>query len=152
MRDLLIRPAKSTDIEGIKQAFRSSVWGIDDSIYNADQKRAWEAAIPADSWPTRILEFRFLVASLDEKIVGFASHSEHRLEDLYVAAEASGQGVGSLLLAEVLKDYSGKEITLTASLNAEQIYLKFGFIEEERFTRTIGSVEVWCIHMKRPIV
>ena len=147
-----VRPAKSTDVEAIKEVFVSSVWGIDEDFYNTEQRRAWEAAIAQDSWSTRMLEFRFFVAISHGAVVGFASHSEFQLEDLYVSAKAGGHGVGSLLLGRVLEGYSDREISLTASLNAEPIYRKFGFVEEDRFTRTIGTVEVICIRMKRPFV
>jgi L-amino acid N-acyltransferase YncA len=149
---ITIREAGPSDCPAINRVFVSAIGAIDDSVYTEIQKRAWEGAIAPDSWPIRMLEFRFLVAEVDGQIVGFASYSENRIEDVYVHSDHERRGVGGKLLRKVFDLLDQTEISLTASLNAESFYRGFGFLVLERHSREVGSVQVPCIRMTRPVV
>ncbi len=152
MMKVTIRPAEYVDAAEIHRVFLSAIRAIDDSYYNQAQRDAWEAAILPESWPTRMLELRFIVAEFDGEIVGFASWSETVLEHIYVVGIRGRKGIGSALIESVLENFRDKEVGLIASNNAVSFYARFGFIEEERLIKQLGSVGVPCIRMKRPVV
>ncbi len=146
---LTIRDAKPEDAPALHQIFVSAIWNIDDSFYDQEQKRAWENAVEADSWSTRILEFAFIVAEINDRVMGFASWSNTKLEHLYVAADSGRKAVGSTLMHAVLSNFEEKEIELIASNNAHSFYLRFGFVDQEHLIKQLGQVDVPCIRMKR---
>jgi predicted N-acetyltransferase YhbS len=149
---LTIREAKPDDAAALHQIFVSAIWDIDDSFYDQEQKRAWENAVEADSWSTRMLELAFIVAEINGCIVGFASWSDTKLEHLYVAAESGRKAVGTTLMKTVLSKFERKEIELVASNNAHSFYLRFGFVDQEHLVKQLGYVAVPCIRMKRSLV
>lgn len=146
---LTIRDAKPEDAAALHKIFVSAIWNIDDSFYDQAQKRVWENAVEADSWSTRMLELAFIVAVINDRVVGFASWSETKLEHLYVAPASGRQAAGSTLMQAVLSQFEEKEIELIASNNAHSFYLRFGFVDQERLIKQLGQVDVPCIRMKR---
>ena len=150
--DLSIRNAKPEDAEKMHQVFVSAIWDIADSVYDQIQKQAWEDAVQADSWSTRMIELNFIVGTMESEVVGFASWSHTRLEHLYVAPMCGRQGIGSALLNEVLSHFTERDIELIASNNAHAFYTKIGFKDEEHLIKQLGTVDVPCIRMKRPAV
>ncbi len=149
---LIIRDAKPEDSVAMHRIFLSAIWEIEDSFYNQAQKLAWENAVQADSWTTRMIELAFIVAVKQDEVVGFASWSDTKLEHLYVAPSYGRQGIGSALLNEVLSHFSERDIELIASNNAHAFYTKIGFADEEQLIKQLGPVDVPCIRMKRPSV
>ena len=149
---IVIRPAEVKDAESIHGVFVSAIRAIDDSIYDSAQKKAWEEAVKADSWVTRMLELAFYVAVIDDEIVGFASWSDSKLEHLYVASGFGRRGIASKLMLSVLAHFITRDVELVASNNAAGFYAQFGFIEDEVLIKQLGPVEVGCIRMIRPAV
>lgn len=150
--ELSIRNAKPEDADDLHRIFVSAIWDIDDSVYDQIQKQAWEDAVQADSWSTRMIELNFIVATKESEVVGFASWSQVRLEHLYVAPNYGRQGVGSKLMQAVLTHFNDKDIEVIASNNAHFLYSRFGFVDEEYLIKQLGQVDVPCIRMKRPAV
>ena len=150
--ELSIRNAKPEDADDLHRIFVSAIWDIDDSVYDQIQKQAWEDAVQADSWSTRMIELNFIVATKESEVVGFASWSQVRLEHLYVAPNFGRQGVGSKLMQAVLTHFNDKDIEVIASNNAHFLYSRFGFVDEEYLIKQLGQVDVPCIRMKRPAV
>ena len=125
---------------------------------------AWEASAFAENDAGRVdrqrlrEEFRafgldfaptMLVADLNGVAVGWGAREgqDHLVSDLWVAPEAQGRGIGSLLLAELVEQvrragYPAAELeTLASNAQAVGLYQRHGFItvwRAEKFSRTLG--------------
>ncbi|MES2417528.1 MAG: GNAT family N-acetyltransferase [Bacteroidota bacterium] len=93
----------------------------------------------------------FLIASEDEKDIGFSSYAlvdpenqGYKLHKLYVLPEAHGKGVGKILINEVVNlatRKGGKSLALNVNRNnkAKDFYLKMGFNIKETVDLDIGN-------------
>jgi putative acetyltransferase len=149
---LTIRLAMEHDTANIHRVFVSSIRAIDPAYYSESQKQAWVEAVLPDSWGTRLLEYEFKVAALNDEIVGFVSWSETDIEHVYVGGEHGKKGIGNQLMQAALDYFGHDEICLTASLNAVDFYKKLGFVEDECLIKQRGGIDIPCIRMRKPTV
>ncbi len=76
------------------------------------------------------------VARKNSKVAGVVSpkvnnDATHRLTSLYVAPEARGQGIGSMLIEKVLEWHQGHDIYLYVApylTDAQRLYQKYSFV------------------------
>ncbi len=89
----------------------------------------------------------FYLASLSEQAQGFASGYKHAdtiwLKKLYVLSEAQGHGIGSKLMASIVKHFSpAKELRLnvnSGNLAAQHFYQSKGMICQEEVSVIMGD-------------
>ena len=93
----------------------------------------------------------YLVAELDERVVGMIMvKDQHYVGQFFVAADVQGQGIGSALWASALSrvqcERGDIEFTVYASIAAEPVYRRFGFLPTGSVT-VLGGFH--CVPMSR---
>jgi hypothetical protein len=135
---LKIRRANHNDATSLLEVHRVAVFSKAAGYYDEARLEAW-APGPIPERIARIeqeitsIDFIFLVAEIENKIVGYASAipSKNELRSLHVKTNSIGN-VGRTLLAEIEKQAfnAGAEfLEFDASLNAEAFYKANGYTE-----------------------
>lgn len=95
-----IRPATLEDIPEITSLFRNTITHISAKHYSEKQIKAWaSAADDIEEWEKRIQKLYFILAEIDNNIVGFAYlKNGNYFDGLFVHKDFQRQGVGSKLL------------------------------------------------------
>ncbi|MGJ8550873.1 GNAT family N-acetyltransferase [Winogradskyella wichelsiae] len=95
-----IRPAVVEDIPEITSIFRNTITHINSKHYSEKQITVWASgADNVDEWEKRINKFYFIIAEIDNNIVGFAYlKNGNYIEGLFVHKDFQRQGIGSKLL------------------------------------------------------
>ncbi len=126
-----IRPASGADavaaVELLLAARHAAVPSIPPLVHSDPEVRSWfaETVMPAGGvW----------VAEMASEIVGTMVVEAGWLEQLYVAPDRTGQGIGAALLAVAkgLVDARLDLWTFQANLGARRFYERHGFVEVER--------------------
>lgn len=95
-----IRPAVIDDIPEITSIFRNTITHVNSKHYSEKQITVWASgADNIDEWENRINKLYFIIAEIDNAVVGFAYlKNGNYLEGLFVHKDYQRQGVGSKLL------------------------------------------------------
>ena len=96
-----------------------------------------------------------MVATLQNSPVGFAAlKGADHIDMLYVHPSAVGQGVASML-CDALEKLSGgrgaKSLTVDASDNAQEFFLKRGYVAKQRNTVTVNGEWLANTTMQKPL-
>ncbi|PID60785.1 MAG: GNAT family N-acetyltransferase [Ignavibacteriae bacterium] len=137
MDSIKIRQAVENDVKKITQLFYNTIQNINIRDYSqeeVDDWSSWKADI--DKWLEKIHEQYFVVAEINNKIVGFCSLAQDGyLDFLFVDKDTQGQGVASALLSEIEKkaiDQNNDLIYSDVSLTAKGFFESKGFIVEKQ--------------------
>ncbi|MDL9938490.1 N-acetyltransferase family protein [Gordonia sp. ABSL1-1] len=161
-----IRPAGTADLPGVADIYRHYVENTVATFdYAAQDVAHWEAKLRSIEAAGR----PFVVAVLDDEVVGFAYLGPFRekqaydwtAEDtIYVRPGFGGRGIGAALMARLLADADPDNvrtvIAVIAATGGEPsvaLHARFGFTEVGRL-RTVGyKAEQWidCIYMQREL-
>jgi putative acetyltransferase len=139
-----LRPFLAEDTPMLAAIFTASIEELTGEDYSEAQQQAWaSAADDEEQFGKRLAGELTLVATLQNSPVGFASlKGADHIDMLYVHPGAVGQGVGAML-AEALEKLAGgraaKALTLDASDNATEFFLKRGYVAKQRNTVTING-------------
>jgi putative acetyltransferase len=112
--------------------------------YSQAQQEAWaSAADDEEAFGKRLASELTLIATLQNSPAGFASlKGADHIDMLYVHPAATGQGVASMLI-EALEKLAGgrgaKALTVDASDNASEFFLKRGYVATRRNTVTVNG-------------
>jgi putative acetyltransferase len=132
-----IRQAKSDDIEKITRLFYETIQTINSRDYPQDEIDDWSSwHTDHDEWNARILEQYFIVATLDNKIVGFASlATDGYLDLMFVHKDYQRKGIANQLLLELEKkaiEQNNQEIYSEVSITAKAFFEKQGFCVKQK--------------------
>lgn len=113
-------------------ALVASVHGLERRFQIEEQIEAWAPATHDEGrWADRIAALRPFVATVDGRVAGYADLQESGyIDQFFVAAEFSGQGVGSLLMQRIHEAASQRHIAVLfadVSLTAEAFFQHRGF-------------------------
>jgi GNAT superfamily N-acetyltransferase len=120
---LVIRPAAAADVASIEQLVRGVV------------REVYGKLIPGDALPTAGRWSRGLVAEVAGRIVGVVVSDDDWVEDLWVAREHRGRGIGAMLLRAAERqianrDYTEAQLRVVAeNLDARRFYAAHGWAE-----------------------
>lgn len=128
MADLQLRPAVPDDapaIADVHLAARAAA-PMPPSVHTDDQVRTWLAS--------RFGVDEIWVAELGSEVVGYARFTRTWLDDLYVAPQHAGKGIGSVLLDIVKARHPGGFglWVFESNLPARTFYAIHGLLERER--------------------
>ena len=121
----------------ITNLFYESVYAIDSSIYNDEQKAAW-APEPIDygKWEERLSNKMPYMAFIKGEIAGFIElESNGHIDCAYVSPKYQRMGVATNLLNHVMfiaKNLGLKQLYVEASIVAKPFFEKSGFIVENK--------------------
>jgi putative acetyltransferase len=139
-----LRPFLAEDTPVLAAIFAASIEELTGDDYSEAQQQAWASAADDEAqFGKRLAGQLTLVATLQNSPVGFASlKGADHIDLLYVHPAAAGQGVASMLI-EALEKLAGgrgaKALTVDASDNATEFFLKRGYEAKQRNTVTVNG-------------
>jgi putative acetyltransferase len=139
-----LRPFLPTDTPVLAAIFAASIEELTGDDYSEAQQEAWASAIEdEEKFGKRLASELTLVATLQNSPVGFAAlKGPDHVDMLYVHPGAVGQGVAAML-CDALEKLAGArgatKLTVDASDNAVEFFLKRGYVAMQRNTVTING-------------
>jgi putative acetyltransferase len=139
-----LRPFLAEDTPVLAAIFAASVEELTGDDYSEAQQQAWaSAADDEEEFGKRLASELTLVATLKNSPVGFAAlKGGDHIDMLYVHPGAVGQGVAAML-CDALERLAGgrgaKSLTVDASDNAHEFFLKRGYVGKQRNTVTVNG-------------
>ena len=151
---MLIRKVSEKDIPAITQLFKETIEAVNSKDYNGEQIKVWSAGhIYTDRWINRLTSQYFIVAVIDEVIVGFGSITpEGYLDMMYVHKNYQGIGIAYALVDELLANASKNNlsiITSDVSITAKPFFEKKGFTVVTPQRKMMGGVEFLNYKMEK---
>ena len=139
-----LRPFLEADTPVLAAIFAASVEELTGDDYSEAQQEAWASAVDdEEKFGRRLASELTLVATLRNSPVGFAAlKGADHIDMLYVHPSAVGQGVASMLCDALEKLAGGrgaKSLTVDASDNAQEFFLKRGYVAKQRNTVTVNG-------------
>jgi putative acetyltransferase len=139
-----LRPFLGEDTHVLAAIFVAAIEELTGEDYSQAQQEAWaSAADDEEAFGKRLASELTLVATLQNSPVGFAAlKGKDHIDMLYVHPGAVGQGVASMLLDALEKLAGGrgaKALTVDASDNASEFFLKRGYVATRRNTVTVNG-------------
>jgi putative acetyltransferase len=139
-----LRPFLREDTPVLAAIFVAAIEELTGDDYSEAQQEAWaSAADDEEQFGKRLAGELTLIATLQNSPVGFASlKGADHIDMLYVHPGAVGQGVASTL-CEALEKLAGgrgaKILTVDASDNAQEFFIKRGYVAKQRNTVTVNG-------------
>lgn len=151
---MLIRKAGEKDIPAITQLFKETIEAVNSKDYNGEQIKVWSAGhIYTDRWINRLTSQYFIVAVIDEVIVGFGSITpEGYLDMMYVHKNYQGIGIAYALVDELLANASKNNLSIVTSdvsITAKPFFEKKGFTVVTPQRKMMGGVEFLNYKMEK---
>ena len=139
-----LRPFLGEDTPVLAAIFAASVEALTGDDYSEAQQEAWASAVDdEEKFGKRLASELTLVATLRNSPVGFAAlKGADHIDMLYVHPSAVGQGVASMLCDALEKLAGGRganSLTVEASDNAAEFFLKRGYVAKQRNTVTVNG-------------
>lgn len=100
---ILIRHSKVDDLIEIQELFVNTISIICKEDYSSEQIKIWASSIKnTQRWMDKLSSQYFLIAELENKIVGYASlENDNHLDFLYVHKDYQRQSIASKLYSEI---------------------------------------------------
>ncbi|MBR1149538.1 GNAT family N-acetyltransferase [Bradyrhizobium sp. JYMT SZCCT0428] len=139
-----LRPFLAADTPVVAAIFVAAIQELTGDDYGEAQQEAWAStADDEEQFGKKLAGELTLIATLQNSPVGFASlKGASHIEMLYVHPSAVGQGVGAML-CDALEKLAGargaKILTVDVSDNAQEFFLKRGYVGKQRNTVTING-------------
>jgi putative acetyltransferase len=152
-----LRPFLGEDTPVLAEIFVAAIEQLTGDDYNETQQEAWaSAADDEEQFGKRLAGELTLIATLQNSPVGFASlKGADHIDMLYVHPGAVGQGVASML-CEALEKLAGgrgaKSLTVDASDNAQEFFIKRGYVPKQRNTVTVNGEWLANTTMQKTLV
>ena len=139
-----LRPFLAADTPLVAAIFVAAIQELTGDDYSEAQQQAWASAVDDEpQFGSKLASELTLIAMLQNSPVGFASlrGSDH-IDMLYVHPSVAGQGVGAML-CDALEKLAGargaKNLTVDVSDNAQEFFLKRGYVGKQRNTVTVNG-------------
>jgi putative acetyltransferase len=151
-----LRPYLAEDAPVLAAIFVASIEGLTADDYSEAQQEAWTAVADDEAeFGKRLASELTLVATQEGLPVGFASlKGKDQIDLLYVHPGAVGQGVASML-CDALEKLAGargaKSLTVDASDNAAEFFLKRGYEAMQRNTVSLNGEWLANTTMQKPL-
>jgi len=137
MNSIKIRQAVEGDVSQITQLFFDTIQNINIKDYSKEEVDDWSSwKTNTDKWLERIQEQYFVLAEINNQIVGFSSLAEDGyLDFMFVHKDFQVQGIASALLSEIehqASEQNNEFIYSDVSITAKGFFEKKGFIVERQ--------------------
>jgi putative acetyltransferase len=139
-----LRPFLAADTPVLAAIFVAAIQELTGDDYSESQQEAWaSAADDEEQFGKKLAGELTLVAMVQNSPVGFTSlKGADHIDMLYVHPSAVGQGVGAML-CDALEKLAGargaKSLTVDVSDNAQEFFLKRGYVGKQRNTVIING-------------
>ncbi len=152
---MTIRRAYKDDAIQLWNLRTKAITNISDYFYNKNDTRKWAEQPMFEAFKEVIIN-NFYLVNEDEnaKIIagGFLDLQNKSIEAMYVDPDHQGLGLGKMILTQLLEEAKRqdfKEVSLSATLNAEPFYLSVGFIRLKKSLYNFKDGRTLdCIDMK----
>ena len=156
MKNITIIEASSADVKEITQLFHDTIQVINSRDYPKDEIDDWSSWYKdTDKWAERINEQYFIVAKLDNKVVGFSSlATDGYLDFMFVHKDLQGQGIAKELLTEIENKAFIQQNDLIysdVSITAKGFFEKNGFDVEKQQLKKSKKKELINFRMTKTI-
>lgn len=130
---LTLRRASTNDLSELQQMFVDTVMAVCIEDYSIEQLKAWASGVEnTQRWADILALHYFLVAELDNKIVGYISlDSTGYIDLLYTHKDYQKQGIADTLYTEVEKEARQMKVSVLCahvSKTAKSFFEKKGFV------------------------
>ncbi|MEM7174690.1 MAG: GNAT family N-acetyltransferase [Chlamydiota bacterium] len=128
-----IRNYQSEDVQALAEIYYNTIHRVNIQHYTEEQVNAWAppSSLETKGWAKKFLKLKPIVATVLEKIVGFAEFEPNgHIDCFYCHDEWIGKGVGSALMKEILQRAKNNHIHLIfaeVSITAKPFFEKWGF-------------------------
>lgn len=142
-----IRLAQLSDLAEMQKLFVDTIIAICKDDYTHEQIKVWtSSAEDSKRWADKLSSQYFLVAELDEKIVGYCSlENNDYLDILYVHKDHQRVGIADRLYSEIEKEAAKRGAAVIysdVSKTAKPFFEKKGFKTIAQQKNIIKSVEI----------
>lgn len=142
-----IRRSKLSDLTEMQKMFVDTITAVCKEDYTPEQIKVWTSSIEnTQRWTDKLTSQYFIIAELDNKIVGYASlENNDYLDFLYVHNDFQKQGIADRLYFEIEKEAIKRKATvLTSDVSetARHFFERKGFKTIARQTNIIKDVEI----------
>ena len=139
-----LRPFLAEDTPVLAAIFAASVEQLTGDDDSEAQQQAWASVVDdEEEFGKRLASELTLVATQGNSPVGFAAlKGADHIDMLYVHPSAVGQGVAAMLCDALEKLAGGRgvqSLTVDASDNAHEFFLKRGYVGKQRNTVTVNG-------------
>ena len=152
-----IRSYRPDDAPALWQVFHSAVHQLTKDDYSLQQRQAWAPDVPdRTGWQKRLDALApYVEESSQGQALAYADlQSDGYIDHFFVAASASRQGAGRLLMQYIEQQAAQRGITqLSAdvSLSAQPFFRHFGFMLVRQQTPVLRGVALSNAHMVKKI-
>jgi putative acetyltransferase len=140
-----IQKAKSEDIDQIRLLFFETITHVTIKDYDSSQVETWSAGYSdITGWEKKLLEQYFVVAKINDEVVGFASITpDGCLDYMFVHKNHQREGIASRLFSAIEKYVVEKglvEIWSDVSITAKPFFLSKGFKISKTYLKELRGV------------
>lgn len=142
---LIIRKADAEDADSIRELYRETIITVNTRDYDEQQIAVWaKGSEDRKAWMQKINEQHFIVAEINEKLVGFSSITDEGYIDfMFTHKDHQHQGIASSMIArltEIAHEKKLEKIWAEVSITARPFFASKGFRITERFVKEVNGV------------
>ncbi len=145
---ITIKLYKESDSQALANIYYNTIHHINSKDYSKEQIEAWapKSCLELEGWQKKWKKLPPIVARCNDIIVGFAEFENNgHIDCFYVHHECQGNGVGSALIGEIIKQAKIKNVSRIfseVSITAKPFFEKMGFIVAKEQLVNIRGVEL----------
>ena len=150
---ITISVASSTYLEAILALFVDTINTVCTKDYSPEQRAVWTAGAKNNKrWQQKLERKYFLVARMEEMLVGFASLGNNYLDFLCVHKDYLGRGIAKQLYDELLHKATETNVEILASdvsITARPFFEKMGFVVIRKLDNPTQGVNLTNFRMEK---
>lgn len=144
---MVIRHAKQGDLPAMQELFVATIETICRYDYSPEQIVAWTSSIEnTKRWTDKLMKQYFLIAEIDNRIVGYASlENNEYLDFMYVHKDYQRQGIADKLYTEIEVQairHGTTLLTSDVSITARPFFEKMGFKVMAEQKNNVKGIEI----------
>ena len=153
-QDIIIRIATESDIPNITKLFYETIQTVNIKDYSLEELDAWSSVHnDTNKWKQKIDEQFFIVAQLNNDLVGFGSLTKDGYLDLmYVHKAHQRKGIAKKLYSEIEQkaiEQKNRIIYSDVSITAKEFFKSIGFQVKQLQKKRVKNKELTNFKMKK---
>lgn len=144
---IVLRFATLDDLEEMQQLFIETIKEVCKNDYSPQEIECWTSSVKnKERWIQKLTNQYFLIAELNDKIVGYASlENDNYVDLLYVHKNYQQKGIANLLYSKIEIQALKKNVThltVDASITAKGFFEKNDYYVLKKQINVIQKVEI----------
>jgi len=154
---MLIKQASVKDLDDIIHLFKETIENVNSKDYSFEQITVWSnGAYKKERWIAKIVQQFFILATIEDKIVGFGSMTrDGYLDFLYVSKDHQRTGIATAIynsLEQFAKHNELNNIVSDVSITAKPFFDKQGFEVIQKQEVEIDEINLTNYKMQKSLV